>query len=403
MPTKYFWSILTLLLLLFGGCGESQNKTNPDGTSSGTSAQPFTTGEKAYVYQLFQTEYLWFDQVAQDVDYQTFSTPQEMVESLRVNPPDRWSFMITAEEYERYLNQQTSGFGFGYVQGFKIYQVRIDSPADGRLFRGDIITHINGKPVSDTLIASASKHLGTAATFTLNRAGSIMDVKVTPSVYPYRVTRTKIIEYDGLKVGYLRYDAFSASSVAELETAFTYLKSANIQRLVIDLRYNSGGDVSVASALLDNITNAHAGEIQFILDWNENNKEKDSTYTFEDAALQDGNELAMNQVVFLTTADSASASELVISALKPYLGNSNVITIGSATHGKNVGMEGRAYGNNYYFLINFYVKNAAGMTTSFYGIPPTCAAQDDLDHLLGDPQEQMLHTALHYIATGSCL
>jgi hypothetical protein len=111
----------------------------------------------------------------------------------------------------------------------------------------------------------------------------------------------------------------------------------------------------------------------------------------------------MKRVFFLTTKDTASASEAVINALKPYLGDVNVITIGDNTHGKPVGMSGRTYGLNYYFLINFFVKNNAEQITSFEGIPATCYAQDDITHLLGDTEETMLKTALVYMTTGVCL
>jgi hypothetical protein len=119
--------------------------------------------------------------------------------------------------------------------------------------------------------------------------------------------------------------------------------------------------------------------------------------------MQDGNELSMQRVFFLTTKGSASASEAVISALVPYLGADNIITVGDDTHGKPVGMSGSVYGINYYFLINFFVRNNAGDTTSFNGIPTTCIAEDDLTHLMGDENETMLKTALYYIENGSCL
>jgi hypothetical protein len=66
-------------------------------------------------------------------------------------------------------------------------------------------------------------------------------------------------------------------------------------------------------------------------------------------------------------------------------------------------MNGRTYGVNYYFLINFIVKNDKGETTSLDGIPVTCPAEDDLSHLRGDVNETMLKTALYYIATDNCL
>ncbi len=400
MPTKrHFTSFLLVLLLLLSGCGGSSSRS-----SQQTSApQNFTLDEKIFVHELFQTEYLWFDRVTPEIDYENYTTPQSLVDALKVTPPDRWSFAITAQEYEAYTSQQTGGFGFGYVEGYRIYTTLLGSPADGKLQRGDTILKINGEPASYEAIQAASRQFGTPARFTIDRHGTILDISVTPSTYHYRVTEPKVISYGGHTVGYLRYDAFSGSSVTELENAFSTFKNAAVDRLVVDLRYNGGGDVAVASILLDNITNAHPGSTQFYLDWNENNKDKNSYYTFEEQGMQDGNELTMQQVIFLVTADTASASEAVISALKPYLGAHSVITIGTPTHGKNVGMEGRSYGNDYYFLINFYVKNAQGGTTPFSGIPPTCSAPDDLEHLRGDPEERMFKTALHYIVSGSCL
>ena len=405
MHIKHYTASLTFIfLLLLSGCGGGGSSKNSANANSVPSApQAFTTEEKLFVHELFQTEYLWFDQVVSDIDYDAYTTPQSLVDALKVTPPDRWSFAITAQEYARYTSQQTSGFGFYLTNNFQILMTLPGSPADGKLLRGDIILKINGNPVSIDAVLSAAGQQGKAATFTVSRQGSTLDVTVTPKAYTYRVTRSKIIDNGGYKVGYLFYDAFTGNSVSEIEDAFTLFKHAGVNRLVIDLRYNGGGDIAAASALLDNITNAHPGATQFYLDWNENYKQNNTTYTFEDADLQDGNELNLPQVVFLVTRESASASEAVISALKPYLGNANVITVGSATHGKNVGMSGRSYGSDYYFLINFYVKNAAGQTSSPSGIAPTCPAVDDLDHQLGDPSETMFKTALHYIATGSCL
>jgi len=56
-------------------------------------------------------------------------------------------------------------------------------------------------------------------------------------------------------------------------------------------------------------------------------------------------------------------------------------------------MQGRSYGSDIYFLIDFYVRNSHDETTSL-----TCPAEDDLSHLMGDPEENMLKIALAYIA-----
>jgi len=389
-------SVLSTVLLLLSGCGGGSDST----TSSYTVPQIFTEAEKEFVHHLFLTEYLWYWDVPANIDYEHYTTPSSLVDALRVDPPDRWSFTVTAQEYEDFLNQETAGFGFGYLSDFTIFMVQLGSPSEGKLFRGDRIVEINGQPVSSELLQTLRERTGTVATFTVIRDGESLSVDIAPEVYTFKVTQPTIISYEGRTVGYLRYDSFTSTSVDALERAFTDFKGAGVEDLVIDLRYNGGGAVAVASILLDNISNSHPGERQFYLDWNENYKSRNETYYFSTDI--EPNDLNMKRVFFLVTDNSASASELVISALKPYLGDANVITVGSATHGKSVGMTGRSYGSNYYFLINFFIRNDNGETISFDGIPPTCTAPDDLTHQRNDPNEAMLHTALEYIVTGHC-
>jgi len=395
MIYRYLLSSLILaVLLLLSGCGGDSE------SHSGTSSQPFSKTEKEYLHTLFLTEYLWYADVPENIEYDDYTTPQSMVNALRVNPPDRWSFAINAQEYENFVNQKTAGFGFRYLPDFTIYMVYLGSPSEGRLFRGDRIVELNGQPVTSELIQSLKSQVGTAATFTVIRNGESINISISPDRYSFRVTQPNIISYNGHTVGYLRYDAFTGTSVSAVENAFTIFKQAEIEDLIIDLRYNGGGTVTAASILLDNISSGQPGARQFYLDWNENYKNQNETYYFSTEV--EANDLNMRRIFFLVTKESASASELVISALKPYLGNTNVITIGSATHGKSVGMTGRSYGRNYYFIINFFIRNNNGMTTGFNGISPTCAVQDDLSHQRNDPNEAMLHTALNYIITGHC-
>jgi C-terminal processing protease CtpA/Prc len=397
MALKFFVPFILSISLLLNSCGSGSS------SSSDESTELFSLDEKQFLHELFLTEYLWYDQVASNIDYTQFTQPQEMINTLRIDPYDQWSFTMTQQEYEDYTNQQTAGFGFGYSSDFYIYLVRINAPAYGLLFRGDQILEINGEPVTGPLLTEASTNLNVATTFTVLRNGTEHSVTVTPREYTFNVSLGKIIMQGSQKVGYLRYDSFSESSLAEFESIFTLFHNESIDELVIDIRYNGGGSVITASALLDNITNAYASQRQMYLDWNANYQQYNSSYTFEDIDMQDGNELNMKRVFFLTGKSSASASEAVINALVPYLGSENVITIGDFTHGKPVGMSGRIYGTNYYFLINFFVKNDAGDTTSFDGILPTCIAEDDITHLMGDENETMLKTALHYIETDLCL
>jgi C-terminal processing protease CtpA/Prc len=418
MKYKVLAPLLFSLSLLLSSCGsdrsssslvkresssEQENpvKENTSGDVSLVDSKGFSLSEKEFVHDLFLTEYLWYEQVASNIDYNNFSTPQSLIDGLKVLPPDQWSFSITAQQYEDSANQKTTGFGFGYTSDFNIFLVRIGSPAYGKLLRGDKILEVNGEAASDSNIANASQNINVSTTFTVLRGSSHVDVVVVPRAYTFKVTLGNVIDNNGIKVGYLRYDSFTGTSVNEFEQEFTKFKTGNISELVIDLRYNGGGSVDVASSLLDNLTNVHAGERQVYLDWNANYQNKNSTYYFSDDV--EANDLNMRRVIFLVTRNSASASEMVISALKPYLGDAKVVTIGDATHGKPVGMNGRSYGSNYYFLVNFFVRNDHGERTSFSGIPATCAAEDDITHIMGDPEETMLKTALHYIDTDRCL
>ena len=397
MKNKFILPLLFSLSLLLVSCGGGGSSGDGGSIIAKTPSESFTQAEKDFVYGLFTTEYLWYDEVASDVDYSTFDTPQALINGVRV-PQDKWSFMITQEEYEDSVNQKTSGFGFRYKNDFMILQVLINAPAYHQLYRGDQILEINGETVTQENLAKASQDLNVESTFTVLRSGVDTNVTIIPREYTFKVTMGKILAHT--TIGYLCYDSFTGTSVNEFETEFTKFKDNNITDLIIDLRYNGGGSVDVASALLDNITNQYSGKRQAYLDWNENYKSKNSTIFFGDV---EPNDLNMKRVTFLVTKGSASASELVISALKPYLGDANIITIGEATHGKPVGMAGKAYGSNFYFLIDFYVRNNAGETTSLDGIPATCTAEDDLTHLMGDPEETMLKTAVHYLDMGICL
>ncbi len=384
MKKSFLFPFLLSVSLLFISCGGGS------GTSVVNETQIFSSSEKAFVNDLFHTEYLWFDEVI-DIDYSIYETPQLLIDALKVSQ-DLWSFSMTAQEYDDYINQTTAGFGFRYQEDFTIMQVLIESPAYYKLYRGDKILLINGEPVTHDNLSAASQNLNIATTFRVDRQGIQEDIVVTPREYTFKVTEGKILSGN---IGYLRYDSFTSTSVAEFEAEFS--KFGGITDIIIDLRYNGGGSVDVASILLDNLVRNHVGQRQVYLDWNINYKSLNSTYYFDE---DEPNDLNMQRVIFLVTQNSASASELVISALMPYLGNANVVTIGDYTHGKPVGMSGRTYGDNYYFLINFYIKNNDGISTDLTGIPPTCQAADDLTHLMGDPQETMLATALSYIANG---
>ena len=101
----------------------------------------------------------------------------------------------------------------------------------------------------------------------------------------------------------------------------------------------------------------------------------------------------------ITTKSSASASELIINALKPYM---PVIVVGDNSYGKPVGQYGFRVCEKMLWAVSFSVQNSLGQGDYYNGFTPDCRADDDLGHSLGDPAEASLATALTYVATGAC-
>ncbi|MBK5210324.1 MAG: peptidase S41, partial [Flavobacteriaceae bacterium] len=153
-------------------------------------------------------------------------------------------------------------------------------------------------------------------------------------------------DVNGKKVGYLVYNGFRSSYNDELNTAFAYFKSEGIQELVLDLRLNGGGSVET-TAYLASMIYANAGSDKFaILKYNSKHSDRNGTaYFYNTLNVYDVNDKKtgeetinrltnINQLYVLTSGSTASASEMIINGLRPFM---PVKVIGTTTYGKNVG------------------------------------------------------------------
>ena len=230
MTKKFLLTLILAMSLLLNSCGSNSSSGTILNTVIEDTTETFSLDEKQFLHNLFLTEYLWYDDVASNIDYVQYTDPQLMINNLRINPPDEWSFTMTQQEYEDYANQKTAGFGFGYTADFVVYLVRINAPVYEKLFRGDKILEINGEAVTNTLVSQASQNLNVNSTFTILRDGNEIDVTLTPSEYSFNVSLGKIITQGSKKIGYLRFDSFTESSVAEFETIFSTFYNEKIDR-----------------------------------------------------------------------------------------------------------------------------------------------------------------------------
>ncbi len=386
--------LITIISLAFISCGEWGEESNSN-TKQNSNSTVFNKAQKNFLYNLFNSEYLWANEVEYQ-DYSNFTNPQDMIRAFK-NSKDKWSYYETIEENDDREKQKDQGFGC-YARKAKIYRMRFNSPCElAGLKRGDIIKQINGKDISNDVYYSAEAKIGVEAIFSIQRGNNMLNIKITPKYYKFKTVKHQVFNLHGQKIAYLIFDSFTSASIDELENAFDFFKANNVDELIIDLRYNGGGSLATASILLDKIAgDNNENRLQYYLKWNSDYSRKNERYYFE----KDDNSLNLNKIYFLTTENTASASEIVINALKPYL--DDVILIGSKTHGKPVGMRGRKKNGLIYWLINFAVYNANDESEYFQGLDVTCNVQDKYDYSRNNTNDALLKKALYYIKTGNC-
>lgn len=305
-----------------------------------------------------------------------YSTPDELFYSL-LSQEETKVDLITGEKSYRFswivkdyveLNNQFQGisksFGFRLTSikintaGDYIFYVRYvapNSPADiAGIKRGDLFNAINGTIVNTGNYNNAVDGL-INETVTLSFVSEnngvltpIADKTITATVISEDpVYLTKVFpDVNGKKVGYLVYNGFRSSYNDELNTAFAYFKSEGIQELVLDLRLNGGGSVET-TAYLASMIYANAGSDKFaILKYNSKHSDRNGTaYFYNTLNVYDVNDKKtgeetinrltnINQLYVLTSGSTASASEMIINGLRPFM---PVKVIGTTTYGKNVG------------------------------------------------------------------
>lgn len=328
-----------------------------------------------FVWKAMNLWYYWQEDVpdladnrfSNDSEYTSFLNSQQTDELFYnllydYGNTDRFSWVV--EDYHQLDNafagiNQTYGMDYGLVYagpstnvifGYVQY-VLPNSPASSTGFhRGDIFTRINGTQLTDSNYGTLLS--GSSATFGM---GFLQDGQLHDSDEEISIAKTQmqenpvylttVINIDTYKIGYLVYNGFRANFNDELNNAIGQLQAQGITDLVIDLRYNGGGSVQTSAYLGSMVTGQFDGQDFTRLTFNQKMSENNSVYKFEnqgkifnDDLEESGsftlNHLNLNHLYVLTTHGSASASEMLISCLRPYI---EVTTIGTTTYGKTVG------------------------------------------------------------------
>lgn len=357
--------------------------------------------------QIMDEWYLWNDELP-SLNSDSYSSANDYFDDLLVST-DRWSYIANRDVLLAYLENGTyTGYGLGFKydsdNNLRVKLIFEDSPLYSQgITRGWKLIQINSKAISsltdeqilDELDKSTSdfvfeNNIGEQKTMTASQKELDQNT----------VLKREVIEYQGTKVAYLAFDSFLGKSEDELNEAFIYFKEQEASELVLDIRYNGGGSTYIANQLAALITgNAYVGEVYSKVFHNDSKKGEDFTEAFENQTAA----FAFNRVFVITTSGTASASEMVINGLEPYMGAENVILIGSKTHGKPVGMyvfEEKEL-NLAIVPISFKITNADDNGDYFEGIPVDHELSDDLSHDFGDIAESNFKAALDYITDGN--
>lgn len=367
------------------------------------------TSKNLFVRDVMSDIYLWYSAMPA-VDPVSFATPEEYLEAVRHRPFDEHFSYITARASNRafFGESQYVGFGLSWTfvgRALRVLQVFPDSPAsEAGLSRGDRVTALAGEPVEDLLVSGrlgdvlGADEIGISVRVDfIDASGARRGSHLTKRVVTIpTVSLTQTYDANGRRVGYIFFRNFVEPSFAALDDAFAQLSEARVDDVVLDMRYNGGGLVNVARHLASIIGGVRTrGQVFAEYFHNDKNPHRNEVLRFEDKP----NAASLNRLIVITTPDSASASELVINALRPFI---PVVLIGDRTYGKPVGQYQVEFCDKMLAPVSFSLRNANGEGDFFGGIPADCPAPDDIGRVLGDPAEASLREALTYAATGTC-
>lgn len=426
----------------------STTTTDDDSNSSADSAalaRATTIEANRFVYEIMSDYYYWYSEMPR-LNYRTQTDTEQYFYNL-LSSKDRFSYISDdADATTGQLQGEYTDFGWEYVLTYMnsdkdtvaaiVTFVYPDTPASAAgAKRGDVIFSVSGTLMTGSNYSTVFNK-ATTGEFSGYRVDDGKKTAISYSMTAAAITENPVAvakvltQSDGSKVGYLFYTSYSYTFNDDLKAAVQNFKDEGVSDVVLDLRYNTGGDLDALACMVDMLApaTAIANKSEYLYyDFNAKLQTL-SAYSRENTALHfsdtTGVNLDLSRLVVLVGSSTYSASEATIWSLKPYM---DVTLIGSTTGGKNSVMyllspsyftysnTGEAYFsssiNNWLIMpIVAVYKNATGETfdtSNGYGLSPDYEV-NDLYHVLsagtkqiGDPEEDLLSAALEYLSTGA--
>jgi carboxyl-terminal processing protease len=391
---------LIMILMLFGSC--KKDESVPEVTPAMA---------RDSLYALMNEVYLWY-KLMPSVNREAYADPYKILDAMMYKELDRWSFVA---DYDKFTAQMKGTFvGHGFRVGLdetdkaRIALIFDNSPLySAGVRRGWIIKQINDVDLAPILISEDGPAyinlIGPGVAGRTNKFlfekpdGSTVTISDTKSSF----TLNSVILSDTLHLksgitGHLVFESFIEPSENELMQAFKYFSENNVQDLIVDLRYNTGGYLYIAQLLASYISgNGYTSTNFASIEYNDKYQDYNQSFKFITTSYP----MALTKVIFITSRQTISASEDVMNGLSPIL---NIISIGDTTDGKPVGMIGFPCGKKYIFShISSKVVNSLNQGDFYDGFAPDKLAIDDIAHDFKDRNEKCLNEAIRYLETGA--
>lgn len=348
-----------------------------------------------WVFAQMQRLYLWYDQLPKESSLDYDQEPSTFFYGLLADGDGKDGALYSRIEYDDSLlrsssSSDTPSYGFYYrligITGTSEFLAQVlyvlpDSPAEkAGLKRGDLIIEVNGAALTRS---NYSSYLETPQSSAKLLMGEMLDehsfhetetlqIGEPTAVTEVAVYMDTVVTVQNHRIGYLMYNHFNDEYDNELREAFLKFKEAQVDDFVLDLRYNTGGNVDCAQLLATMLAPESVLGKEFIyLKFNDKVNQRQD-YLFDKRVIGRGSNLNLQKLYVISGKYTASASEAVINGLKPYL-KSNLIQVGETTFGKNVGqteLTNSQWSSLEVWPTAFYVYNSEDFNDYASGLAP---------------------------------
>lgn len=421
--------LLVLLFLAFQACKDQDILPDDQDSSIFPDIGDEANNIPEWIYEEMSFFYFWNDELPEEKPDGS-EDPESYFYSL-LTSNDRFSYISDdAEAIKQEITGTILAMGFSSTYGiftnsdnlFAVVEyVYPNSPAEqAGLKRGDIILKIDDQDLTANNFVGLSSNNAFSVTLGRFNGSSISLSDEVLSIGTGTIELDPVIHYEvkevaGTKVGYLVYVDFLAGDddkwLNSLGDALASMKQEGITELVLDLRYNPGGEVDVASYLASALAPASivaSNEVLVNFEYNDTledyflDRQGDNSPNLVTRFGANENNLNLNDIYILTTGNTASASELVINGLRPYM---NVVQIGEPTFGKFYGSyvlydQNEPPEHNWAIVpVVLKYSNSAGVTDFINGLQPDIPLSDNMLEAkpFGDESDPLLKTALNLI------